>query len=140
MNHLANSEATELWNREELYAEVWEQPLIKVAPKYGISAVALGKVCGKLQIPLPGRGCWTKREFGKAVERLPLPQAKDLPIVQRFKFPSSERAPSSAANTSKEVPTDPEYLRIIDLESRNTAIVADGPRHKLVREAERQRS
>lgn len=45
----------EIWNREELYAEVWEMPLVKVAAKYDISAVALGKVCRKLQIPLPGR-------------------------------------------------------------------------------------
>ena len=66
----------ETWKRDELYAEVWEQPLVKVAPKYGISAVALGKVCHKLQIPLPGRGYWTKKEFGKPVERLPLPPGK----------------------------------------------------------------
>jgi len=46
----------ETWNREELYGEMWEQPMVKVAPKYGISAVAMGKVCRKLQIPLPGRG------------------------------------------------------------------------------------
>lgn len=52
----------ETWNREQLYAEVWEQPLVKVAPKYGISAVALGKVCDKLQTPLPSRGFWTKKE------------------------------------------------------------------------------
>jgi hypothetical protein len=53
------------WDREELYAEVWEKPLVKVAPKYGISAVALAKVCRKLQIPLPGRGYWTKKECSK---------------------------------------------------------------------------
>jgi hypothetical protein len=70
----------ETWNREELYAEVWEQPLIKVAPKYGISAVALGKVCGKLQIPLPGRGYWTKKEFGKPVHRFPLLPGKTFPL------------------------------------------------------------
>lgn len=54
----------ETWNREELYGEVWERPLVRVASRYGISAVALGKVCRKLQVPLPGRGYWTKKEFG----------------------------------------------------------------------------
>ncbi len=44
----------EIWNREELYAEVWEKPLVKVAARYDISAVALGKVCKKLQIPAGG--------------------------------------------------------------------------------------
>jgi len=47
---------SETWNREELYVEIWEKPLVKVAVKYNTSAVALGKVCRKLQIPLPGRG------------------------------------------------------------------------------------
>jgi hypothetical protein len=58
---------------------------VKVAQKHGISAVALGKVCRKLQIPLPGRGYRTKKEFGKPVEKISLPPAKGLPAVQRFK-------------------------------------------------------
>ena len=58
----------ETWNRNELYVEVWERPQVKVAAKYGISAVMLGKVCRKLHIPLPGRGYWAKLEFGKPVE------------------------------------------------------------------------
>lgn len=38
----------DVWNREELYTEIWEQPLVRVAAKYGISDVMLGKVCRKL--------------------------------------------------------------------------------------------
>ena len=83
------------WNREELYAEIWEQPLVKVAAKYGISAVMLGKVCRKLQIPLPGRGYWAKKEFGKPLEKIPLPEAKDLPVVQRVKQLPSNTDPQS---------------------------------------------
>jgi hypothetical protein len=41
---LQGSSLMETWNREKLYAEVWDQPLVKVAPKYGISAMMLGKV------------------------------------------------------------------------------------------------
>ena len=43
------------YNREELYQKVWEKPLIRVAEQYGVSAVALGKVCRKLSVPVPGR-------------------------------------------------------------------------------------
>ena len=82
----------EIWNREELYAEVWEKPLVKIAVKYGISAVMLGKVCRKLLIPLPGRGYWAKKEFGKPVERLPLPEAKDLPVLYRSTDPPETTA------------------------------------------------
>jgi len=35
-----------------------------------ISTVVLGKVRHKLQIPLPGRGYWIKKELGKPVEPL----------------------------------------------------------------------
>ena len=59
----------ETLNREELYSEIWEQPMLKVAPKYGISGVMLGKVCRKLQIPVPGRGYWARKESGKPIIR-----------------------------------------------------------------------
>src|SRR5450631_4836825 len=47
---------TKSWDRVELYNEVWIQPIVKLARKYGISDVALGKACRKLRIPHPGRG------------------------------------------------------------------------------------
>jgi hypothetical protein len=119
----------ENWNREELYAEIWEAPAIKVAAKYGISSVMLGKVCRKLQIPLPGRGYWAKKEFGKPVNKMPLPDAENLPIVHRFKEMASQNAQVPAPEPE---PTDPEYQRILQVESR--IVVADpaAPRHKLV--------
>ena len=39
------------WNRVELYTEVWNQPLVELSRKYGISDVRLGKVCRRLSIP-----------------------------------------------------------------------------------------
>jgi hypothetical protein len=127
----------ETWNREELYNQIWEQPLVKTATKYGISAIALGKVCRKLQIPLPGRGYWTKKEFGKPVERLPLPQAKNLPVVQRFKFPPAEGLAIPPTATPEPSPTDPEYLRIVEFESREIRIDPGAKWHSLVKAAER---
>jgi hypothetical protein len=117
------------WNREEIYAEIWEQPLVKVAAKYGISAVMLGKVCHKLQIPLPGRGYWTKKEFGKPVQKIPLPAAKDLPVVQRLKELPSD-GPQPPIPTPE--PTDPEYQRILQIEARAVVVDPAATRHKLV--------
>jgi len=37
----------------------------------------------------------------------------------------------------KEAPTDPEFLRIVDLESRHIVINPAGPRHKLVKTSEK---
>lgn len=71
----------ETWNREELYKEIWEQPMLKLAPKYGISSVMLGKECRKLRIPVPGRGYWARKASGYSVSIRPLPTLKDAPVV-----------------------------------------------------------
>ena len=61
-------------SRDALYAEVWRTPLLKLAESYGISNVALAKVCRKLNVPVPGRGYWAKVAAGHPVEQRPLPR------------------------------------------------------------------
>jgi hypothetical protein len=55
-------------SRQELYAEVWSTPMIKLAKKYGLSDVGLAKVCKRNNIPRPGNGYWAKVAHGKKVE------------------------------------------------------------------------
>jgi hypothetical protein len=47
---------TIIYRRDELYNLVWSKPMRQVAGRYGISDVALAKICKKLNIPVPGRG------------------------------------------------------------------------------------
>lgn len=64
-------------SRQTLYGQVWSTPMIKLAKEYGISDVALAKICKKLNVPYPGRGYWRRKETGKAVKQLPLPPNSD---------------------------------------------------------------
>ena len=64
-------------SRQALYEQVWAQPMTKVAKKYGISNVALAKICKKLNVPCPWRGYWRRKETGKSVKPLPLPPNSD---------------------------------------------------------------
>lgn len=74
----------ESYDREELYRKVWEKPLIKVAEGYGVSAVALGKTCRKLCVPVPGRGHWAKLAHGKeGAKKPPLPELDNPPVIYR---------------------------------------------------------
>ena len=114
------------WKREELYREVWEQPLLKLAPKYGLSAVALGKVCRRLKIPVPGRGYWAKLAVGKPPKRLPLREYKNAPYVRRLKTTLTPKPEIDSA--------DPELAAIAAVESRPIAIKAG--QHKLVASSE----
>lgn len=42
-------------SREELFAMVWEGPTQAVAKELGVSDVAVGKLCARLQVPKPPR-------------------------------------------------------------------------------------
>ena len=53
------------WNRVELYNEVWDQPLVKLSRKYGISDVRWSRCVGNCKYPTPDevtgrRGRWVK--------------------------------------------------------------------------------
>ncbi len=65
------AEPTEL-RREDLYEQVWSEPMVRVANRYGISDVALAKICRKMDIPVPPRGYWRRIETGRRPPRPPL--------------------------------------------------------------------
>jgi hypothetical protein len=93
------------YDREELYRKVWEQPLLKVAEEYGVSAVALGKTCRKLSVPVPGRGHWAKLAFGHGgVEKPPLPKLDKVPVI--YRPPVAQKKPTGSDQN------DPEFAAI----------------------------
>ncbi len=72
----------EFWDRFQLYEQVWQEPVSKLARAYGISDVALAKVCRRLKVPLPGRGYWAKPEYRRP-KRPSLLSMPDLPRILR---------------------------------------------------------
>jgi hypothetical protein len=99
--------------REELYCQVWAEPIFRLAPKYGISNVALKKICKKLNVPTPPRGYWAKIQNHIRLERTPLPKIKyDQPKVHELNM---NRSP--VANSKPEKPGPallPEALEAIE--------------------------
>lgn len=70
--------------RKQLYALVWDRPMRTLAREFGLSDVALHKICRKHSIPTPPVGYWAKKAHGKKVTVTPLPKAVDgseVPIV-----------------------------------------------------------
>jgi hypothetical protein len=96
------------YDREELYRKVWEQPLLKVAEEYGVSAVALGKTCRKLFVPVPGRGHWAKLAHGKeGAPKPPLQKLEKTPVI--YRSPVVQRKPLTSEQN------DPEFAAINQL-------------------------
>lgn len=69
----ATDERTRL-TREALYEIVWAEPMHTLAPRYGISDVALKKHCKRMRVPTPWRGYWAKKAAGRTLKRTPLPK------------------------------------------------------------------
>ena len=70
--------------REKLFNEVWKEPMITVAKRYGLSDNGLRKRCTKLEIPLPPVGHWAKLQAGK--ESTPQPKLSTLKLTQQKMF------------------------------------------------------
>lgn len=64
------------FNREELYNQLWEKPMTKIAKDYNISLYQLTKVCDELEIPRPESGYWSKLRNGYKIKQKPLTEFK----------------------------------------------------------------
>src|SRR3546814_415630 len=97
--------------REELYRQVWARPVMQVAADYGISNVALKKICRKHGIPVPGRGHWARKAAGKKVEPAPRLAATDVgrPIgIGGSRLPGLPEAVKAAQRRAREQERRPE--------------------------------
>lgn len=75
----------ERYDRALLYEQVWSKPARDVAKLYGFSGVMLGKLCRKLEVPVPPRGSWARIQNGYSVRKPPLPKLKmPPPKADRF--------------------------------------------------------
>jgi hypothetical protein len=120
----------QLWNRDELYNEVWSTPMTTLAKAYGISNVGLASVCRKLAIPVPGRGHWMKKEAGQEVKPLPLPPLKERVVLWK---PVPRPAPPKLSDFA----TAPELAQVEQLEqvTGEVALKRGSLSHPLVEQA-----
>ncbi|VVM89297.1 hypothetical protein PS662_02741 [Pseudomonas fluorescens] len=101
----------QLYDRAQLLAEVWAEPLTVVARRYGLSNVGIAKLCTRLNIPRPAQGYWAKQTVGKPVPAVPV-----LPAYTGA--PSALRRPTRPATTDSPTPVDPRLAAVIEFEAR----------------------
>lgn len=83
---MATNEPIKL-TRQQLYDQVWSEPMTKLSKKYGLSDVGLAKVCKRNNIPRPPIGYWAKKIHGKSIDQIPLPpHAEEKPICFHAQF------------------------------------------------------
>jgi len=105
------------YERVKLYQEVWTEAVTIVAKRYGISDVALRKICKKLAVPLPSLGYWARVAAGKNPPTPPLPKYSGPAEIVRQRHVSDEP-----------VEPDPEHLvarREFESRPENRIVVSD---------------
>ncbi|MBA4418724.1 MAG: hypothetical protein C0392_12570 [Syntrophus sp. (in: bacteria)] len=92
--------------REELYNQVWSEPMTKLSLKYGLSDVGLAKICKKLNIPRPPRGYWAQKMAGQKISNMPLPNGPNENvriIVDRRRISQRDRVRETVAVARKKM-------------------------------------
>lgn len=79
-------------SREQLYEEVWAEPMTKVALKYGVSSSFMARVCTWLNVPRPERGYWAKLAVGKSTKQPPLPEPEPGDELEWNRYGPARRA------------------------------------------------
>jgi len=97
--------------RDELYRRVWSTPMRTLAQEYGISDVALAKICKKMDIPVPGLGYWARVAHGQKPKQAKLPKAKATTRVEYTLQPRLEAKPATrrVARPLPDVPLASEF-------------------------------
>lgn len=90
---------TVVLTRKELYEEIWKLSVAGVAKKYGIPYAKCLAQIKAAQIPIPPSGYWTKINFGKQVEQMPLPGDGDaIVMLQKDTFQRANTADLEGTN------------------------------------------
>lgn len=74
VGHLVSRPGWRVLDRKEIYADVWTEPAMHVAKRYGISGSMLARICTHLKIPRPPRGYWARPSKARKGMKPPLPK------------------------------------------------------------------
>ncbi|WPY99851.1 hypothetical protein [Christiangramia sp. OXR-203] len=55
--------------RKELFSAIWEHPRTYFTEKYMVSYASFKRICERNEIPLPPNGYWSKKKYGKEIEK-----------------------------------------------------------------------
>jgi hypothetical protein len=96
--------------RQALYDAVWQTPMSRLAPTYGVSGNGLAKICDRAGVPYPPRGYWAKVASGVKPPQPTLPPASDQGSDRITIRPTS--APESPPEQPSEVAALADKIRV----------------------------
>lgn len=100
--------------RKELYDKIWSITKAKTAKELSISPADLSRICNEHNIPSPTSGYWMHLGWGEEVEKTPLPNPENNPVIDITVKPPRKRR--TGINASKKGSGSNYYSEILDKE------------------------
>jgi hypothetical protein len=105
------------FTREQLYKEIWYNPITSLEKKYNVRGSDIRKVCSQLEVPLPQSGYWQKIKHNKSVSKIPLPKLCNTTL--RVVTINSK----SDVHAVKRIPSEAVDGQAVNKENKNTITV-----------------
>jgi hypothetical protein len=103
------------YTRQQVHDAVWSAPMRDACKQFGISDVALAKICRKLDVPRPRQGYWLRVSLGQQPPRRPLPPLKpgQLDVHEGKRWHEPPRDPTLPSPTNPPQPaTEAERIEV----------------------------
>lgn len=100
--------------RRELYDKIWSITKAKTAKELNVSPTDLSRICNEHNIPSPTSSYWMHLGWGEDVEKTPLPNPENNPVIDLTAKPPRKKYTKS--DTSKQAHNSNYYSEILDKE------------------------
>ena len=101
--------------RDELYTQVWQEPMTKLALRYNLSDVGLKKICNAMGIPTPIAGYWVKLRAGKKVKQTPLPPFDSQKHVSEYTISNDIKSTKVPDSLNQEIADTLKPIGVIEV-------------------------
>ena len=115
--------------RQELFDQVWAEPMSTLSKRYDLSDVGLAKICKRMGVPRPGRGYWARVYGGR------VPKKPSLPKLKKGQQQDVHLRNRSSIDIEPEALTEIERLVLLEKRKENRIEIPDQllDPHKLVK-------
>ena len=110
--------------REQLFHEVWAEPMITVAARHEVSGNYLARVCAHLNIPHPPRGYWAKLKVGNVPKQPSLPPARPGEVLEWSKGDGVPRVTPRKSAPGNGSVSKPQNAPVTDPPTRHQLVMA----------------
>lgn len=128
--------------RQELFDQVWAEPVSRVAERYGLSGTWVRRTCLENDVPVPPRGYWARVAAGQNPKklRLPKPSAANEIVTLQSAFGNAGNREALQDNREAERSDAVKEQKAFEADPANKIVIREDEqsKHSWAREVEKR--